>query len=179
MSKKPKRQAYVPSQAEKTQAGVALAEYNRFKKTYDPVLKEWRDEAGKDYAPMLRGRAGADVQQSATGRMPGLSAVESVSSAADRASLGTSAMLAGTLQAKDISTNMALNVLAASRGQQAQTMSGLSIAARLGAKGVIEESRNRMMVSGARMGALGQMAGTAVSIPLYNKMYGGKTPPGP
>ena len=178
MSSKPKRQQYAASQAEKTQAGVSLAEYNRFKKTYDPVLKEWRDEAGKDYAPMLRSRAGADVQQSATGKMPGLSAVESVSSAADRASLGTSAMLAGTLQAKDISTNMASDVLAASRGQQAQTMSGLSIAARLGAKGVIEESRNRMMVSGARMGALGQIAGTAGSIPLYNKMYG-KTPGGP
>ena len=32
MSSKPKRQAYAPSQAEKTQAGVALAEYNRYKK---------------------------------------------------------------------------------------------------------------------------------------------------
>ncbi len=169
MSSKPKRQDYAASKAEKTQAGVALAEYNRFKKTYDPVLKEWRDEAKRDYAPMLRGRAGADVAQATTGQMPGLSAVESVSGAADRASLGTSAMLQGTLQAKDISTNMASDVLAASRGQQAQTMSGLSVAARLGAKGVIEESRNRMMVSGAQMGALGEMVGTYGAMKLYGK----------
>ena len=160
MSKKPKRYEYEASEAEKVEAGVSLAEYNRYKKTYDPVLKDWRDEARKDYAPMLRGRAGADVAQATTGQMPGLSAVESVSGAADRASLGTSAMLAGTLQAEDISTNMASDVLAASRGQQAQTISGLSVAARLGAQTVIQESRNRMMVSGARMGAFGEVAGT-------------------
>jgi len=173
MSSKPKKSKYKPSAAEKVEAGVSMGEYNRFKKTYDPVLKEWRDEAGKDYAPMLRGRAGADVMQATTSRMPSLSAVESVSGAADRASLGTSAMLAGTLQAKDVSTNMAADVLASSRGQQAQTLTGLSQAARLGAKGIIEESERSMMLSGARMGALGEMVGTFGAMKMAKYRPGG------
>ena len=166
MAKKPKKQDYKPSEAEKVEASVSRAEFDRYKRTYDPVLREWRDEAERDYAPMLRARAGADVMQATTSRMPSLSAVESVSGAADRASLGTSAMLAGTQQAKDVSTNMAADVLAASRGQQAQTLTGLSQAARLGAKGIIEASERSQMISGARMGALGEVTGTLGAIAM-------------
>ena len=40
MSKKPKQQDYKPSEADKTNAAVAVAEYNFFKENYDPLLQQ-------------------------------------------------------------------------------------------------------------------------------------------
>ena len=54
MSKKPKKSEYKPSEAEKTEASVSLAEYNRYKGLYDPVLKGWREDSKKDWSTTIK-----------------------------------------------------------------------------------------------------------------------------
>ena len=173
MSKKPKKSEYKASEAEKTEASVALAEYNRYKELYDPVLTGWRDDSKKDWSETLRGRAGADVMQATTGQMPSLGAVESSYLGADRASLAAKSMLAGTLQARDVKANLQTNVLAASRKQVAQTQVGLGQAARIGASNILASAANKQLIRGAIGGALGNVAGSVMKQGVINKRAGG------
>ena len=62
MGSKPKAQDYKPTEADKANAAVAVAEYNFFKQNYDPLLRNMRDEALSDDAQQtLRARANADT----------------------------------------------------------------------------------------------------------------------
>jgi len=168
MSKKPKKSEYKASEAEKTEASVSLAEYNRYKQLYDPVLKGWRDDSKKDWAETLRGRTGADVMQATAGQMPSLRAVESPGLGSEKASLAAKAMLEGTLQARDVKSSLQTNVLAAARKQQAQTQIGLGRAARIGASNVLAEASNKQLVRGAIGGAIGNIAGGALQAGFAN-----------
>ena len=48
MSSKPKSRDYKPSEMEKTSAAVAKAQYDNFKKKYDPLLLKMRDQSLSD-----------------------------------------------------------------------------------------------------------------------------------
>ena len=45
MSRKPKKSEYKASEAERVEASVSKAEYDRYKKLYSPVLRDWRDDS--------------------------------------------------------------------------------------------------------------------------------------
>ena len=160
MSKKPKKSEYKASEAEKAEASVSLAEHQRYKKLYEPVLTGWREDSERDFQGLLRGRAGADVAQATTGQMPSVAAVESPGLSPERASLAAKSMLAGSLQGRNIKTGLQTNVLAAARKQVSDTQTGLGQAARIGASNVIADASNKQLVRGAIGGALASM-GTA------------------
>jgi len=67
MGSSPKQADYRPSAAEQASASVALAEYRSFKKKYDPLLQQMRDQSKTDdVSKTLRGRANADTMQALT-----------------------------------------------------------------------------------------------------------------
>jgi len=60
MSSKPKKSAYKASETEKASASVAMAQYQRFKQKYDPLLQQMRDAStSEDPTNILRNRAAA------------------------------------------------------------------------------------------------------------------------
>tara|TARA_R110002051_G_scaffold119107_3_gene192708 strand:- start:185 stop:877 length:693 start_codon:yes stop_codon:yes gene_type:complete len=60
---KAKKSDYKATEAEKMEASVGLAQYNRNKEIYTPVGKKFMEMAEKDYAPTYTGRAAADAAQ--------------------------------------------------------------------------------------------------------------------
>lgn len=115
MSKKPKKEEYQASEAEKIEASVAKANYERNKAVYDPLRKESRDAAKTDFKEWARGRNNADVAQ-ATGGLS-LGAVENSYLGADKANLAISSLLEGSVMGRNIkNTNMA-NALASGQKQ--------------------------------------------------------------
>ena len=184
MSRAPKKSEYKASEAEKTEASISLAEYNRWKKLYPPVLKGWRDDSEKDFTETLRGRAGADFAQATTGSLPNLAVVESPGVGAERARIAAKTMLEGTLQGRDVKANLQTDVLAAARKQKSQTQAGLGQVARIGASNVLADASNKQLVRGAIGGALGNIAGSALKAGFANldagmKFFQGNKKAGP
>jgi len=171
MAKKPKKQEYKASAAEKTEAKIASQEYKDYKRKYEPMLKDWREDSKKDFTGTLKSRANADVAQSDA---ISLGATENSYLGGERAKIATKAMLNAAVTGKEVRDSSRTSVLAAGRKQVSQTQTGLGQAARIGASNVIAEARNKMMVSGARAGMLGQIAG-GVAKAGYANMLGGNS----
>ena len=174
MAGKPKKSEYKPSQAEKIEAGVSLAQYNRYRENYKGVLAGWITDSKKDFTEQLRGRAGADVAQATDSFGIGdnyskLNLVENSYLGADRASLATKAMLEGSLQGREVQANLQTNVLAAGQKQASKTQLGLSQLSKIGASDVIAQAANKQLVRGARGGMLGAWAGAFIGQGIKNK----------
>lgn len=182
MAKKPKKSEYKPSEAEKVEASVSKAEYDRYKKLYSPVLTDWRDDSKRDFKGLLRSRAGADVMQATTGNLPNVGVVESPGLGAERARIAAGAMLEGSLQGAAVQQNLQTDVLAAARNQAAQTQAGLGKVARIGASDVLANASNKQLVRGAIGSAIGNIAGSTLKAGFANIMdnrefFGGKPKP--
>ena len=170
MAKKPKKSEYKASVAEKVEASVSKAEYDRYKKLYSPVLRDWRDDSKRDFKGLLRSRAGADVMQATTGNLPNVGVVESPGLGAERARLAAGAMLEGSLQGAAVQQNLQTDVLAAARNQAAQTQAGLGKVARIGASDVLANASNKQLVRGAIGSAIGNIAGSTLKAGFSNLM---------
>ena len=170
MAKKPKKSEYKASVAEKVEASVSKAEYDRYKKLYSPVLRDWRDDSKRDFKGLLRSRAGADVMQATTGNLPNVGVVESPGLGAERARIAAGAMLEGSLQGAAVQQNLQTDVLAAARNQAAQTQAGLGKVARIGASDVLANASNKQLVRGAIGGAIGNIAGSTLKAGFSNLM---------
>jgi len=163
MGSKPKKQDYEATQAEKTSASVAMAEYQRFKQLYDPLLQNMRDESLTDRnKTTLRGRASADTMQALT----------SAPSYRQTLNPDTAGDLAGSLQgqlnvanksATDIQNTAQTNVLGIARGQAADAQTGMGNASRLATSAALERAKGRQLVADSKYKAAGQVAGAAIS----------------
>ena len=99
-----------PSEAEKTSAGVAKAEYDRFKRLYDPLLQQMRDKSmTEDYKSTLRSRANADTQQALAGG--GFQETQRIDAAGQRAAAMQGQLGQATAAAKGIENRMKTGVL--------------------------------------------------------------------
>ena len=162
MGKKPKPVQYKPSETEKQQAAQAQADQAFFEQTYDPLLRQMRDESLRTNTDAtLRGRAQADTMQTLTGA-PTLGSVSGVDTAANRASGAVANMLQANVMAKDVKNQQQVGVLATARGQAADAGSGLAKAAKLARS----EGLNRASASLSRatniMGNIGRVGGAAL-----------------
>jgi len=154
MGSKPKQQDYQPSDTEKTQAAIAAADQRYFEKTYDPLLREMRDQAATEkVAPTLRGRAQADTMQALTGQT-NLGLVQGLGQSRNIASGAVGQMLSANQTAKGVKTAQQVGVLGTARGQAADAGDALAQASRLArseglakakAKQDVRLSRNNMM----------------------------------
>lgn len=150
-----------PSEAEKTSAGVAKAEYDRFKRLYDPLLQQMRDKSmTEDYKSTLRSRANADTQQALAGG--GFQETQRIDAAGQRAAAMQGQLGKATTAAKEIENRMKTGVLGTSRKQAAEGKIGLAQASRLGTSQALERARGEQQVAAAKFRAGGQLLGAAV-----------------
>mgnify|MGYP003631606574 CR=1 len=145
---------YAPTDAEKTAAAVAKADSDYFAKAYDPLLKEMRDKAAKkDVASTYRGRAQADSMQGLTGNLD-MSVVDNINASANIARGAVSNILGASTTALSNKRKEQAGVLAAARGQEANTGTALGASSRIAAAQDLNKTKNEQAIRRARRGAL-------------------------
>ena len=176
MSSKPKSGDYKPSEMEKTSAAVAKAQYDNFKKKYDPLLLKMRDQSlSDDPTRIARGRANADTMQTLTAQ-PTLRRATDVGSAGALAGGLTSQLGQATATGKAIQARDQTNVLGTRLGQAADAQSGMSQLARMQTSEGLARAANRQAVAQSKYDAAGQIAGTAIGQGLGNLGSTGRDP---
>lgn len=159
MSKKPKKQG--PTQADRANAAVAMAEYNRFKQKYDPLLRKMRDESlTEDTTSTLRARSNADTMQALTSDLS-LQGAQRTDAGSDMAQAVQSQLGQATKAGKQIKNRMQTNVLGVARGQAGDAQTGMSQAARLSTSEALARAKAKQDVSQAKFNAAAQV-GTAL-----------------
>lgn len=168
MAKGPKKQDYEPTEADKANAAVALAEYNFFKQNYDPLLKTMRDEALSDDAQRtLRARANADTMQALTGETS-LAGAQRVDAAPAMAQAIQGQLGQATAAGQQIQNQMASNVLGVARKQGADAQTGMATASRLATSEALARAKAQQDVANAKLAAGTQLAGTFIGAGLSN-----------
>lgn len=168
MSKKPKAQNYKPSEADKANAAVALAEYNRFKEKYDPLLIEMRDKSmSDDPTQTLRARANADTMQALT---EGVNFQQTqIPNAGSDMSAGLQGQLGLANQSgANVQNQMQTNVLGTARGQAADAQKGMANASRLATSEALARAKANQDVANAKLNMAGQFAGATIGSGLKN-----------
>ncbi|WP_291812673.1 hypothetical protein [Limnobacter sp.] len=174
MSKKPKAQNYKPTEADKANASVALAEYRRFKEKYDPLLQQMRDESRtEDMTSTLRARSNADTMQALTSE-PSYGMTQQVTAGSDMAQALQGQLGQATAAGKDIQNKMQTNVLGTARGQAADAQRGMAAASRLATSEALTRAKAKQDVAQAKLNAATQV-GTALIAQGGKNMKGGGT----
>lgn len=172
MGSKPKKQDYQASSAEKASASVAMAEYQNFKKKYDPLLQEMRDKSlTEDVTTSLRGRANADTMQALTSQ-PTYQATQSNTRAGDMAQAYQGQLGIANTSGKDIQNKMQTNVLGTARGQAADAQTGMAAASRLGTSQALTRAAANQTVANSKMAAATQLGSAFVAQGLDNMSSG-------
>lgn len=168
MSKKPKAQNYKPSESDKANAAVALAEYNRFKEKYDPLLVQMRDKSmSDDPTKTLRGRANADTMQALT-EGTNFQQTQNLNAGADM-SAGLQGQLGVANQSgANVQNQMQTNVLGTARGQAADAQKGMANASRLATSEALARAKANQDVANAKFNMAGQLAGSVIGSGLQN-----------
>jgi hypothetical protein len=169
---KPKKAEYEPSADEKMSASVALAEYQSFKKKYEPMLLEMRDQSkSEDPTNLLRGRANADTMQALTSETS--YADTQANNKPSEMSQGLQGQLGVANQSgKDVQDKLGANVLGTSRGQVADAQTGMARASRLATSDALTRAKGKQDVRAAKTKALGQVAGAAIQLGAEKGMFG-------
>ena len=157
MGTKPKAQDYKPSEADKASAAVAKAEYDYFKKNYDPLLQQMRDKAlTADYSTTLRGRANADTMQALTSQ-PSYAQTQSNTLGGDMAQALQGQLGVASAAGKDVSDKMKSNVLGIARGQAADAQTGMATAGRLGTSTALARAQANQAAAQSKLNAAVQL----------------------
>jgi len=173
MGSKPKSQDYQASGAEKASASVAMAEYQNFKKKYDPLLQEMRDKSlTEDVTSGLRGRANADTMQALTSQ-PNYQSTQSNTGAGDMAQAVQGQLGIANTSGKNIQNTMQTNVLGTARGQAADAQTGMAAASRLGTSQALTRAAANQTVANSKMAAATQIGSALVAQGLDNKSTDG------
>lgn len=166
--KKPKAQDYKPSESDKINASVAMAEYEFFKQNYDPLLQKMRDESlTEDTTSALRARSNADTMQALTSNMS-LQEAQRIDSGADMAQAVQGQLGQANVAGKSIQNQLQTNVLGTARKQAADAQKGMAAASRLGTSEALAKAKAKQDVARAKFGAMGSIAGGVVSGGLQN-----------
>lgn len=166
----PKKSDYKPTEGEKMNASVAVAEQKRFKELYDPLLQQMRDESlTQNFSEIARGKANADTMQALTGEPMQYRNTQNVGRAGD---LG--AALGGQLQQANVQAKKAQNqtqsgVLATARGQQETTAQALNNIGKIENTAALAKAKANQEVATAKFKAGAQLAGSYVLQGLENK----------
>lgn len=160
MGSKPKKSNYKATEADKTNASVAMAQYRYFKQKYEPLLLQMRDKAatGDGAKTTLRARANADTMQALTA--PSYQQAQNISGAGDMAQAYQGQLGIANKAAKGIENTMKTNVLGTARGQVSAAQTGMAQASRLSTSEALARAKNKQDVAQAKLNAAVQM-GTA------------------
>lgn len=162
---------YQPGETEKIQASIAKADQDYFERTYDPLLREMRDEARSSNAQRtLRGRAQADTMQALTGQPLAPGVTSAVDSAANMASGAVGQMLSANVTAKNVKDQQGLNVLGIARGQAADAGSALAQASKLERSERLARAAEKQTVRRANKAMLANIGLTAGKAYARNRL---------
>jgi len=164
----PSQADYKPSEADKANASVAMAEYRFFKKNYDPLLQQMRDKSmNEDFSATLRGRANADTMQALSPSGYRSTQISDLPSDMNTALQGQ--LQGASAAGKEIQNTMQTNVLGISREQAADGQTGMGIASRLGTSEALARAQANKTVDDAKIGATAQLI-TAAGLQGYDNM---------
>lgn len=172
MGSSPKKQDYQASAAEKASANVALQQYQKFKRVYDPLLQNMRDESkSEDSTKKLRGRANADTMQALTSA-PSYANTQVSDIASDQSKALQGQLGIASASGKNIQNQMKTNVLGTATGQAADAQSGMAQASRLATSEALTRAQAKQTKRSARNAALGEIAGATMVLGAEKGMFG-------
>lgn len=176
--KGPDKQDYQPTEMEKVNAGVAKARADRFKKLYDPLLLQMRDESLRNnYSEIARGKANADTAQALTNSLS-YRDTQSATREGDLAQALGAQIGQANVQGKEAQNQTQLGVLGTAVGQEADTGKAMSQLARINSTEALERAKANQKVSDAKFTAATNLAASFALQGLDNKMSEGtKTNP--
>jgi len=172
MGSSPKKQDYQASASEKASANVALQQYKKFKRVYDPLLQNMRDESkSEDSTKKLRGRANADTMQALTSA-PSYANTQVSDIASDQSKALQGQLGIASASGKDIQNQMKTNVLGTATGQAADAQSGMAQASRLATSDALTRAQAKQTKRSARNSALGEIAGATMILGAEKGLFG-------
>lgn len=172
------------SAAEKAQAQVSKAKWDRYKSLYRPVERNFIDEVSKDTSALLRGRATADVAQAASGSMGdavalGRGTTNMLGATAENiGGARTMAAVGANKQAQEVKDKGQLSAIAIGNDHSVDVQNGLSMAARAANTEALGKARAQQIENEAYSGALGAIAGgVTAGLMNGNSPFGAKPEP--
>ncbi|MCH1580245.1 MAG: hypothetical protein L7S55_06025 [Luminiphilus sp.] len=156
--KGPDKQDYEPTEAEKANAGVAVARQKRFKRLYDPLLLKMRDESlTQNFDEIARGKANADTMQALTNDLSYRNTQNTRREGDIAQALGAQIGQASQ-QAKAAQNQMQLGVLGTAAGQEADAGKAMSQLARIKSTEAIQRAKANQAVADAKFNAASTLA---------------------
>jgi len=156
--KGPDKQDYEPTEAEKANAAVAKARADRFKKLYDPLLLQMRDESLRNnYSEIARGKANADTAQALTSNLS-YRDTQSATREGDIAQALGAQIGQANVQAKETQNQTQLGVLGTAVGQEADTGKAMSQLARINSTEALQRAKANQQVADAKFTAATNLA---------------------
>ena len=172
MGDSPKKQDYQASASEKASANVAMQQYQKFKRLYDPLLQNMRDESkSEDSTNKLRGRANADTMQALTSA-PSYANTQVSDIASDQSKALQGQLGVASASGKNIQNQMKTNVVGIASNQAADAQSGMAQASRLATSEALTRAQAKQTKRSARNSALGEIAGATMVLGAKKGAFG-------
>jgi hypothetical protein len=182
MGKGSKSSKVKETQAERANAEVSLAKWNRYKDMYRGVESDFINQVSQDNSALLRGRAIADVSQASDGAVGQSVALNNGTVAglgAMAKNLGGARMagsVAANKQDQTLRDKGRLNALGIGQDMAVDARQGLGMAARASHQEAIGKARAQEMENKSRVAAIGQVAGITSGLHGDYKEYMKKYP---
>tara|TARA_A100001391_G_scaffold197881_2_gene178826 strand:- start:1535 stop:2173 length:639 start_codon:yes stop_codon:yes gene_type:complete len=176
MGKGVSKSDYQPSDTDKANASIAVAQYQKFKTKYQPVLLNMRDKAmDNSTIKIARTRANADAMQKLTGSGPNLPAATKNGGLAAEVGKGLAGQLnLATTEGTRADNNMAAGVLASANQQSATAQNALGYISRLDTDKALQRAERKQSEKATKLAAGLQLASSFVGSGLRNMEGGGK-----
>lgn len=159
---------YKASEAEKVNAEVGMSQYQRFRNTYNPLIKRHIERTQTDDASKVARRtANADAMQASTKGLT-LGKVESTDYPGAVGDVLTGQLGVANKAARGYQNEQGVDALARSRQQVAMAQSGMEQLGRLGASEALARARAKEQVNQAKFDAAMQIGTTLVGQGMEN-----------
>lgn len=169
MGKGPRKSDYKASAAELANAQVAQSEYQKFKTTYAPLLKQRAVDSQSDaIKTTLRGRANADAMQKMNPQIQGMGAANSTSVVGNVAQGLQGQLGEANRRGREYQNNQGASTLALARQQAGTAQEGLAQVSRLATSSALARAQAKEQVAQAKVNALAQVGSTIVAQGMEN-----------
>ena len=169
----PSKQDYAPTAAEKMQASVAKAQYDRNKKLFAPVQKAFVASAEQNLNPTFRGMANADTAQA----LNPLSDYGATTGVAEGGALYAAAMTNQLSSADKASTDTTnkrgADAMEAIQNKSGITTGGIANVSEISNSNKLADARNSMLIKDAQINAAMKVGGAAIGTGFKNLEGGG------
>ena len=176
MSKKPKKEKYQPTEAEKTQEFIGKKTAIRGGEIADTAIKGLIGEMGKDRSQEYRNVAAADnMQRMAANKITNPAVGGGFKETAENTRRIFDASRIGNLTGIKANEDIRKNVLQLGEKQATSTSSGFNTLAKIHSSSLIKDQANQTYVRGANMAAIAKPLGAiTANLIAGDNWYGGE-----